>query len=228
MRVCASDTIRFAEVDGLYVILDLVSGNYFILNETASEMWELLLHASSKQEDSAIKGRQRDDDLNSFIAQCLELQFLSTQPKERLRRSQALRSSYCNAKRFLIWRAWLSLTRTAASMRMKGFPQTYLNYSNLGDARCSLDGSDLITLAQDAFLSAENVFWYRRAPEDCLPRSLALFRFLRCLGIPAIHRIGGRRVPIFFMHAWVEHNGVVILDDQRNASECTVLASIPA
>jgi len=85
----------------------------------------------------------------------------------------------------------------------------------------------LLPDALRAFLIAENFVAFRNSPDDCLPRSLSLFRFLRSIGIPAIHRIGGRRVPVLKMHAWVEVNSKVLLDDPTEPEKDIILASLP-
>ena len=76
-----------------------------------------------------------------------------------------------------------------------------------------------------AFGRAENFFALRKAPRDCLPRSIALFSFLRELGLPAEHRIGVDRYP-FRAHAWVETDGRVLADHSGNAVVFTTIARI--
>jgi hypothetical protein len=48
---------------------------------------------------------------------------------------------------------------------------------------------------------------------DCLPRSLALFVFLRSRGFTPELVIGVKRFP-FGAHAWVEHAGVPVLEER--------------
>lgn len=56
-----------------------------------------------------------------------------------------------------------------------------------------------------------------RNSTDCLPRSLALFVFLRERGINATHVIGLRPRP-FVAHAWVEVEGAPALEDEARIS----------
>ena len=89
------------------------------------------------------------------------------------------------------------------------------------------DQTLLLTRAVAAFSRAENFFHLRRAPQDCLPRSLALFGFLRQLGLSAEHVIGVQLFP-FLAHAWVEHRGRVVHDDPENPRRFTAIAKIAA
>jgi hypothetical protein len=76
-----------------------------------------------------------------------------------------------------------------------------------------------------AFVRAESFFVPRSAPDDCLLRSLSLYRFLREAGLGATHVIGVRRFP-FQAHAWAECAGEVLLDGR--AHDFTPLARIGA
>lgn len=69
-------------------------------------------------------------------------------------------------------------------------------------------GSDLAK-----FRAAENFVILPRAPSDCLPRSLALFLYLRSSGHEAIHKLGVTSKPGINMHAWVELDGRAVLND---------------
>ena len=88
-----------------------------------------------------------------------------------------------------------------------------------------VDSAD-VELARAAFVRAENFYLRRRAPNDCLPRSLALYAYMRGLGVPVVHRIGARRFPAFRCHAWVEHDGAPILDQRAKVSDYTLIASM--
>jgi hypothetical protein len=84
------------------------------------------------------------------------------------------------------------------------------------------DGMRLRT-ALLAFSRAENCFSVGDSRIDCLPRSLALHRFLRSVGIGAEHCIGVRRFP-FGAHAWVEITGSVVLDSPAFVRDFHVIA----
>ena len=79
--------------------------------------------------------------------------------------------------------------------------------------------------ALDAFYRAESVVPMPNAPDDCLPRSLALFVYLRAIGFACEHLIGVRRYPSLTMHAWVEVDGRVVAD-RASSQEFVPLARI--
>ena len=76
-----------------------------------------------------------------------------------------------------------------------------------------------------AFARAEEFFYLKTAPADCLPRSLALFRVLRAAGLPVEHCIGVQQFP-FTAHAWAQFRGDIIHDDPENQTRYTVIARI--
>ena len=76
------------------------------------------------------------------------------------------------------------------------------------------------------FLKAESVLPNKRGQYDCLPRSLALFRFLRKAGIPAVFSLGVRQHP-FAAHAWVSLWGDPLLDRADDLKNFAVLADVP-
>jgi hypothetical protein len=57
----------------------------------------------------------------------------------------------------------------------------------------------------------------RRVPSTCLQRALALVWLLRASGLAAVLRIGVRPgAGSLAAHAWVEHEGVVLLDEDAS------------
>lgn len=111
--------------------------------------------------------------------------------------------------------AWWFLITTKHSLRSKGFSNTYKNLRALVKPNRSQPASEGdLEHFERAFSLAENFFVMREAPKDCLPRSLALYRFFLACGATAEHWIGVRTLP-FQAHAWVEVNGRVIRDSQK-------------
>jgi hypothetical protein len=83
----------------------------------------------------------------------------------------------------------------------------------------------LASRAERAFSRAENLYLLRSAPRDCLPRSLALYRFLLSVGVPAEHCIGVQRFP-FEAHAWVECGGRAVNESSGLTRGYTELARL--
>lgn len=209
--------VRFRAVDGLVVLLDLRTASYVVLDRVATAMWQALTCHADEARRLAELAERFDapagvlrDDLDAFARDCLERGFLAPEPPAApspagLGRGRAARGA-------LALRAWLSLLATSRSIARRGFSDTYRRYSRLP---CPASGGEdvdaLASRARQAFSRAENFFVLRGAPRDCLPRSLALFRFLRSVGVPAEHCIGVQRFP-FEAHAWVECGGSVVHD----------------
>jgi Transglutaminase-like superfamily/Coenzyme PQQ synthesis protein D (PqqD) len=113
--------------------------------------------------------------------------------------------------------AWRMLWATATRLRRDGFTATYEMSAGLATIEPLPFTESRFTRAVMAFARAENFFVHRDAPTDCLPRSLALFGFLRRMRLQAEHVIGVQRSP-FQAHAWVELSGKVVLDADRRTT----------
>jgi hypothetical protein len=209
--------VRARAVDGLVVLLDLRTASYVVLDRVATAMWQALTSHTDDERRIAALAERFDapagvlrDDLDAFARDCLERGFLAPEPPVPAR-SPAGRGGA--ARGALALRAWLSLLATSRSIARRGFSDTYRRYARL-PRPAPVGGEDvgaLLSRAERAFYRAENFFLLRSAPRDCLPRSLALFRFLRSVGVPAEHCIGVQRFP-FEAHAWVECGGSVVHD----------------
>jgi Transglutaminase-like superfamily/Coenzyme PQQ synthesis protein D (PqqD) len=230
--VVAVAGIRHAIVDGAVVILDLRRGTYHVLDRVASAMWGGLVSGGDDEDvlqtvltRFAVEPERARRDLAAFRKRCLADGLLAERtavepPVERVRRT---------APKRVLWpafAAWRYLAGTAFLLRRRGFATAYRLSTSLAPAPRGVADEAALDRAAAAFALAENFFVPRRAPDDCLPRSLALFRFLRAMGLPAEHVIGCRRAP-FFAHAWVECGGRVVLDDDRRW-ELTPLARAAA
>jgi hypothetical protein len=128
--------------------------------------------------------------------------------------------------RRLAMRAWWCMLRISGALRVRGFSAAYLRVRDEAARDVDARRAPALSKAVSSFLSAENVFWRRRGQQDCLPRSLALFLFLRRAGIRVEHKIGARRVPTVAIHAWVEYDGRGILEGSRDLTAYTQLAAI--
>jgi hypothetical protein len=215
-RLRPTDEIRFADVDDLIVILDFIGGDCHVLDPAATALWRNIVSDHDSNDDPAM--------LDRFTSECVSRGFLTTAPKSG-------NPCYDRSRRAvpgpLMVKAWITLASTAFSLRYLGLRRTYGALLRTSYHEQTPADPVLLKRAVAAFEHAENAFRFSRAPEDCLPRSLALYRYLRSLRLPAVHVIGARRVPIFLFHAWVEVGGTVILDDAR-VKENTPIACLPS
>ncbi len=226
--------IRHVRVGDRVIILDIRSESYFALDPVASLMWDELTAGHGRDEylqklGEEISGTtgEIEDDLAGFTGKCLARGLLTESPEAP--QKEAIPRPRRTWKRLLTFRAWWNLVRTKLTLSRKGFCTTYgsaLTMAHPGEAAQDDAGGEALERALTAFAAAENFFHLRKAPLDCLPRSLALFAFLRHLGLPACHCIGVRPFP-FSAHAWTECHGRVVHDDGLNRNRFTVIARIP-
>jgi hypothetical protein len=219
----ASRGIRHAEVEGCRVVLDLRRETYRVLDQVGSALWLILTGQAAKAAvfdelagQYAVDAARLEADLAAFANQCLAEELLeradgSSRPVEPP--PSGLVDSGLGARGAAgIFGAWRSLLGTRRAISRDGFRVTYERYALLSVGRARVPFRGALT----TFRRAENFFVFRRAPDDCLARSLALYRFLREAGHPAEHVIGVRRFP-FQAHAWVECEGAGALDDRAPA-----------
>lgn len=215
----SSRAIRHAEVEGCRIILDLRSESYRVLDDVGGKMWSILTGEVAR--DAALAGlcdkyevapARLEADLSAFAARCVEEHLLEPAADARPRPDPAATEptdATRPVRRLLpgVLAALRSLLATQRAISRDGFRATYERYALIPvrPPGPSLDG------AVRAFCRAENFYVVRRAPDDCLVRSLSLYRSLREAGHRAEHVIGVRRFP-FQAHAWVECAGEVVLD----------------
>ena len=215
-RFSPTAAVRHAEVDGLRVVLDLNTQTYRVLDDVASVLWSVLTGESAAAGAFDRIAREFDvdrdrfeSDLASFARRCVTERIL--QPAggaDAAPHAFALAPVRARGTRSSTLQALLCLIGTRRALKRDGFRTTYERYANLPAGR----HAQLLAAALPAFARAENLFVARRAPEDCLLRSLSLYRFLRCAGVSAAHVIGVRRLP-FAAHAWVECGGSPVRDE---------------
>ncbi len=203
-------TVRGVDVDGFRILLNLEAESYAVLDERASAFWAILAGDAPREATfDALQSRYEvePDRLTAAFerfAQTCVAQGLLVEPSRHAPLPPAVRRAPPIPRS--AW-ALVCLAATQWNLVRHGFRRTYEDYARLATASPARPPSELLA----AFSAAENLYVPRRAPDDCLPRSLALFRYLRSLGAPAEHVIGVRRVP-FGAHAWVEVDGQPLLD----------------
>jgi hypothetical protein len=223
------------EIDGELLALDLRTQAYYVFDGVASTMWRLLVERGDRVRVLERLGEIYDAepqrlaaDLDALVARLIAGGFAHWATAEEgvpaparpiVRRTRVRDASTV--------RAWWWLARTVVGLRSDGIAGAF----HRGVALTGVDPAPaeecraLAERAVRAFGRAENLFVMRRAPRDCFPRSMALFCFLRELGVPVEHRIGVDRFP-FRAHAWVEYDGRVLSDQDGNARFFTTIASI--
>ena len=201
--VTISPHIRTAEIDGTVVILDLEQSTYSVLNEAASAIWRrVTMTATSGVASSAPpQSDQTQSTAAEFLEQCRRTRLLTDDPNTSLPRTPC--TGWAGPRSPLA----LFLIGTTSHAIARGHFHTLYRRIAL-KAPAPVMRVDL-NAAIRSFLVAEHFF--PSSPDDCLPRSLSLFRYLTCLGVPAVHKIGVTLTP-FTAHAWVEVGDAVVLD----------------
>jgi hypothetical protein len=229
--LAVSDHIRFCNVHGRIILIDLCDGEYSILDEAATFLWDLVRTGPTVDEATTAFARkfgitpvQGYNDLMAFIDDCVSRRLLTTD--EQIQRARAPESLH---KPMTLLQAWLCLRRARKSLRKRGFAETYSEHMHLQFAgtQLSCDMDATLENALRVFQYAENGFAVRNADIDCLPRSLALHRFLLAGGVAVDHCIGVRRSP-FGAHAWVEVSRKPVYDSPEFVEEFSLIARIPA
>ncbi len=232
-----SHEARYVEIEGRVVVLDFRTQSYSMLDPVASTIW---LHiASGRRRDDALQALRRqyevdgarlEHDYDALVQKCLDQGLLTLAPLAP--RYDEPQTPPAKTNRHLCWgpwpqRAWWSLFRTSRLLAKRGFSHTYRQLAQRSIARETADDLQRrLDRGVKAFATAENFFYLKRAPNDCLPRSLALFGFLCSLGLPVVHHIGVQTFP-FLAHAWVQHDDQVLHDDPSNPKRFATIASIP-
>jgi len=229
-RLHAASPIRHVGIDDCRVILDLRSARYFILDPVAALMWRAILDEPPRERFFAEIAARCDvfeadlgADLKRFETQCVEsgLLVVDGEQPDSLAPARAPRTESAWLGRFSFLSALHCLVATNRLLKKAGL---YAVYRRCGQTVPGAPRTDLAHAVR-RFGIAENFFVSSRAPDDCLSRSLALFRFLRRAGFSAEHVIGVRRVP-FRAHAWVECDGEPVMDAM--ASRFTPIARLGA
>ena len=178
--------IRFAHADGGLVILNFRTESYLVFDSVSTAMWSVLIGqtkwADTRHillEDYEVAPSLLDADLAAFADRCLADELLvkdgwTTPWIEHSGSAQSSRSHRPAIPAPSMLRAVWSLYQTNHYLTHNGFRCTYERYGRMpaGEPVVTLD----VALAR--FCLAEHFFVGHRAPDDCLLRSLALFRFL--------------------------------------------------
>jgi hypothetical protein len=192
-----SDKVRYVNAEGLGVVLDLRTARYLVLDDRATLLFEHLTAGRSVDAPA--------DVILRFANRCRDLGWLYDAEHERTLSSRSYRPAkptrgpaFIEAVISLLW---------AKRALADGFASAY---ERLPTEQRRIGATSIEQLLR-AFLRAETLVTFDSQPDDCLPRSIALYRLLVRRGLHVRHIIGVRRVP-FAAHAWVEYEGRPLLD----------------
>jgi Transglutaminase-like superfamily/Coenzyme PQQ synthesis protein D (PqqD) len=224
-----------AHLEGELLVLDLRTQAYYVFDHVATAMWQALIELGDRERVLERLHRLYDadtrrlaDDLDALVARLIASGFAgwSAAPPNGAGDEPAF-ARPPRVRNVSAVRAWWWLARTVLHLRRDGVAGAFRRSKALtGVDAVPVDmREELVERAVRAFARAENLFVMRKAPRDCFPRSIALFCFLRQLGVPVEHRVGVERFP-FRAHAWVEYDGRVLSDHDGNRRAFTTIARI--
>lgn len=223
-RYFASSSVRYCTIEGSVVILDLSKGRYLTLNRSGSLIWNAIISGRSRDDyvnaiasGAGIDQAECEREIVSFVDTCLKRGLLSEYPEVAAPSVDLVRKSPG-----LIY-AWLCLYFTLRSLQRHGFSRTYQSHLHWRAQPTASKTPRDLSAALKTFNYAENFLLMPQAPHDCLPRSLALHRFLATAGFTVAHCIGIKRFP-FMAHAWVEANDIPLLDAKPFTEQFKVIA----
>lgn len=224
-RYYPADTVRWRLVDGLYVMLELRSGEYIVLDRVATAMWDILLCDKGAGVDElaarfGVEPSEIAEDLAAFADNCVAGGLLATEPPAPGPAKRTARAPRLP----LTLLAWRSLRRAQLALDAGRFHDLYMRLAQRAKPQGTLTEGELARV-RAAFRRAENFIMLKAAPRDCLPRSLGLYSYLNSLGIAADHHIGVERFP-FNAHAWVESAEGIWFDDVDYVRAFTALATL--
>lgn len=243
-RLRAADHARWATLNRRTVILCLRTGEYFGLNGTGTRVWQGLLDgrsAADMRDDlrrtAGGDARRVVADYAAFTSALLARNLLvastaprqpAATPRDHAPRRDGARAAFAVIRAAVLLppaaHAWLCYQRIEWRLRTRGFAAAYAlaARSRAGPA------AERTSLARcmAGFAAAEKLTTRLLRRDDCLPRSLALFVFLRARGFAVRHAIGIADDPLR-AHAWVELTGQPLLDDPEHVRRHTAIARLP-
>ena len=202
-------------------MLDLAAGSYDATDEVGAEMWTQLLLAPKARDLPGLAERYGvdpsviDADLAEFARAQLEAgRLVAEEPRD-----DAPPPVPAPRRRPTTAVALWERARTDRDLR-RGFADAYASRTG-PRADTSPPRADAAVVLR-RFSTADGLYPAPEAPQDCLPRSLALTRFLRTSGWHAHHVIGVALYP-FEAHAWVELDGDAIQEGTTYLQRFTVI-----
>lgn len=242
-RLRVADHVRWATLNRRTVILCLRTGEYLGLNESGTRIWQGILNGRGAADIVGDLNRGGDDgatrvsaDCAAFTSALLERDLLTAHaahrqpadpPPDHARRGVGRRVATAVNRTAAVMppaaHAWLCQHRIEWRLRTHGFAAAYA-FAARSRANPVAKGASLARCLA-GFVTAERFTTRFLRRDDCLPRSLALFLFLRERGFPVRHAIGIADDPLR-AHAWAELAGQPLLDDPEHVRRHTVIARL--
>lgn len=203
--------LHWGKCGEVLVFLDERRGRYSALAPESAVLWEDLFGSSSAENGGAIARAASclSADERDLLREAWELGWLvdgeAAEPNQTPARSPR--------RRFLLLHAFRLLARMHRLLARGGLHRAYAaarrtaRETPLADRAAALPVDFLLK----RFRQADRWVSSSLGAEDCLPRSLALFAFLRSSGLAASHHVGVAQHP-FRAHAWVELDGEPLLE----------------
>ena len=236
MRYRAGPHIRWLDHGTCVILLCLNSGKFLGLDSSARAIWNSLVTGCNKVEaaerlcrDFAIESASALKEVELFIQNCQNQSLIEISELSSTNRYPSpIDQRSCCFVQLSFFRAIASLITTRTLLRFGGFAKAYWSTAAVSK-RFGIESNTTnksIAQALQVFLRAEGLLPSSKAANDCLFRSLALFRFLRMIGAPVVHHIGIIEHP-FESHAWVTFENNALLNDPIKIEQYKRLANLP-
>ena len=220
-RLFCAPRLRYVELSGRLVVLDLSAGTYDVVDGVGAMMWQQLLRDPDERDlvrladECGVSAAVIEADFVEFAATQQEAGWLIGDPPRT-----ATPPTVVKRRRPTISRALRERARAQRDLR-QGFSEAYAaRTATVSDTHAPRVPAERVL---QLFRTADGMFPARQAPLDCLPRSLALTNFLRMSGWQAEHRIGVALHP-FEAHAWVELDGRAVDETPSVLARYAVIA----
>jgi hypothetical protein len=223
--VAVKNGLHWGKCGEILVFLDEERGRYAALGPEAAALWEKLFGPSSSrgagQEGWAGSDLCADD--FDLLREARDLGWLVEGAAPEVSRP----STRPPKRHFLLMRAFWLLLRMQRLVGRCGLRHAYsAARSYTREIRPSGPPKGVpLDLLLRRFRHADRWVSSSLGAEDCLPRSLALFAFLRSGGLAVTHHVGVAQFP-FRAHAWVELDGAPLLEREGRTAAFVEIARL--
>lgn len=216
-------TVPYTEVDDKVIVLNVRDDKYEILNTTSAFIWIKITNKIPAAD--IVKSYTKTFSVTPEIAQTDLENTLNIFKSSNYFFGQKVELKPFNSRlSFLqtlpILQAYFSMIRASYMLSKHGFEYTFLEVISLLPHK-RIRKPEELKKYRSIFLTAENCYFRKMAPDDCLSRSIGLLYFLLLQGFPAKLCLGARLFP-FRSHAWVEVNNQAVMDSENLISTFSI------